>query len=109
MAESPSVDWDRIASDFPVNENLIWLNNCGTTPVGDPIRVAVNRWLEEYGRRGALAEGYSYPGVKDSICRRLENLLHARPGELALIHHTAEGMNFVSHGLSLDAGDEIVL
>ncbi len=108
MAESPP-DWDRIASDFPVNENLIWLNNCGTTPVGDPIRAEVNRWLEEYGRRGALAEGFSYPGVKASVCHRLESLLRARPGELALIHHTAEGMNFVSHGLTLDSGDEIVL
>ena len=109
MAEKPASDWDRIAADFPVNDHLIWLNNCGTTPLGNPIRATVNRWLEEYGRRGAAAEGFSYPGIKASIQRRLEALLGARPGELALIHHTAEGMNFISHGLLLDPGDEILL
>lgn len=109
MVETHAPDWERIAADFPVNEHLIWLNNCGTTPLGDPIRAAVNRWLEEYGRRGAAAEGFSYPGIKASIHHRLEALLGARPGELALIHHTAEGMNFISHGLMLDPGDEILL
>jgi selenocysteine lyase/cysteine desulfurase len=47
--------------------------------------------------------------VRASIQRRLESLLGARPGEIALIHHTSEGMNLISHGLPLDAGDEILL
>ena len=93
-------DWDRVHADFPVNAHLIWLNNCGTTPLGDPIRRSVAAWLEEYGRRGAAAEGWSYTGMRASIQRRLESLLGARPGEIALIHHTSEGMNFISHGLS---------
>jgi selenocysteine lyase/cysteine desulfurase len=102
-------DWDRVHADFPINRDLIWLNNCGTTPVSDPVRRAVGAWLEEYGRRGAEAEGWSYAGVRASIQRRLESMLGARPGEIALIHHTSEGMNFISRGLSLDAGDEILL
>lgn len=106
---SDGADWDRVHADFPVNGNLIWLNNCGTTPVGDPVRRAVAAWLEEYGLRGGEAKGWSYAGVRASIQRRLESLLSARPGEIALIHHTSEGMNFISHGLSLDAGDEILI
>lgn len=102
-------DWDRVHADFPVNKNLIWLNNCGTTPVSDPVRLAVMAWLEEYGRKGATSETWSYAGVRASIQRRLEKLLGALPGEIALIHHTSEGMNFISHGLSLDARDEILL
>lgn len=102
-------DWDRIHADFPVNRHLIWMNNCGTTPVGDPARKAVAAWLEAYGRQGALAEGYSYTGIRTAIQHRLERLLGAQPGEIALIHHTSEGMNFISHGLSLDPGDEILI
>lgn len=109
MEHPKSPDWDKIHSDFPVNEHLIWLNNCGTTPLGNPVRATVNRWLEEYGRRGVAAEGFSYTGVKASIHLHLERLLNAHSGEFALVHHTAEGMNFISHGLSLDAGDEILL
>jgi cysteine desulfurase/selenocysteine lyase len=77
--------------------------------LGNPVRETVNRWLDEYQRRGTAAEGFSYSGVKASIYHRLEGLLHARSGELALVHHTAEGMNFISHGLVLDPGDEILL
>ncbi len=102
-------DWDKIHADYPVNQNLIWMNNCGTTPVGDPVRKAMGAWLEEYGRKGGATEVYSYPGIRSSIQRRLEGLLGALPGELALIHHTSEGMNFISHGVSLDAGDEILI
>src|SRR4051812_18893210 len=109
MADSRLPDWDRVAADFPVNQNLIWMNNCGTTPLGDPIRSTVNRWLEEYGRLGAEGKSFTYPGVKASITRRLERLLGAQPGEIALIHHTAEGMNFISHGLDLRPGDEILV
>ncbi|MDB6035956.1 MAG: csdB [Verrucomicrobiales bacterium] len=109
MADSVSVDWEKIQSDFPVNNHLIWLNNCGTTPLGNPVRESVNRWLDEYQRRGAAAEGFSYLGVKASIHHRLEKLLRAKQGEFALVHHTAEGMNFISHGLALDPGDEILL
>lgn len=102
-------DWDRIHADFPVNKHLIWMNNCGTTPVGDLARKAVADWLEAYGNQGTMAEGYSYTGIRTAIQHRLERLLGAQPGEIALIHHTAEGMNFISHGLSLDPGDEILI
>lgn len=109
LSAPSGADWDRVHADFPVNRHLIWLNNCGTTPLGDPVRRAVSAWLEEYGRRGAAAEGWSYAGVRASIQRRLESLLGARPGEIALVHHTSEGMNFISHGLSLGPGDEILI
>ncbi len=102
-------DWEKVQADFPVNSHLIWLNNCGTTPVSAPVMEAVKRWLEEYSRRGTLAEGYGYGAVKASIYRRLEALIHAAPGEVALTHNTAEGMNFLSHGLFLEPGGEILL
>jgi cysteine desulfurase / selenocysteine lyase len=109
MEKATATDWERIQSDFPINDNLIWLNNCGTTPLGTPMRRTLDRWLDASQRRATLAEGFSYPGVKASIYRRLGGLLGAKPEEFALIHNTAEGMNFISHGLSLLPGDEILL
>jgi cysteine desulfurase/selenocysteine lyase len=102
-------DWERVQADFPVNSHLIWLNNCGTTPVSSPVLTAVKSWLDEYSRRGSLAEGYGYGTVKASIYGRLESMINAHPGELALMHNTAEGMNMLSHGLFLEPGEEILL
>lgn len=101
--------WASVQAAFPVNENLIWLNNCGTTPAGRPMRAAVEGWLRGYSERGVLHGEKTYLGVKAAIYRHLATLLHAGPDEFALVHHTAEGMNFVSHGLSLASGDEILV
>jgi cysteine desulfurase/selenocysteine lyase len=103
------VDWDKVFSDFPVNHHLTWLNNCGTTPAGRPAVEAVQGFLQGYSREGTAWGGKSYPGVKAAIYRRLSEMLNASPDEFALLHNTAEGMNFVSHGLSLSPGDEILL
>lgn len=70
---------------------------------------AMERFLRGYARKGALLEEPTYPGAKASIYRRLAALLNAGPDELALVHNTAEGMNFISHGLSLSPGDEILV
>jgi cysteine desulfurase/selenocysteine lyase len=109
MSPSGSVDWDKVHSDFPVNDHLIWLNNCGTTPAGRPALEAVRRFLDGYSREGTAWGGKSYVGVKAAIYRRLADLLNASPDEFALVHNTAEGMNFISRGLSLSPGDEILL
>jgi cysteine desulfurase/selenocysteine lyase len=108
-ASPASPDWDKVRSDFPVNDLLIWLNNCGTTPAGKPMVAAVHRFLEGYSREGTAWGGKSYPGVKSAIYRHLARLLGAAPEEFALVHNTAEGMNFISHGLPLASGDEILV
>lgn len=96
-------------ADYPVNENLIYLNNCGTTPAGSHIIEEVVRFMEEYGRRGIYGKGFGYEQVKGSIQSVLARLLKCEPGDCALVHNTAEGMNLVSYGLDLAAKDEIIL
>ncbi|MCG6894350.1 MAG: aminotransferase class V-fold PLP-dependent enzyme, partial [Desulfobacteraceae bacterium] len=103
------MDWTEIAAQFPVNENFIWLNNCGTVPAGRHCLEAMHRYLQSYADKGTLGEAVSFSKVKGRIREILSELLHCSPDELALIHHTAEGMNFISHGLQLMPGDEIVL
>lgn len=104
-----AVVWDRVHAEFPVNDHLIWLNNCGTTPAGRHCVEAVRGFLDGYAREGTSWGGKSYQGVKAAIYRRLAELLNVSTDELALVHNTAEGMNLISHGLSLAPGDEILL
>jgi selenocysteine lyase/cysteine desulfurase len=92
-----------------VNQELIWLNNCGTTPAGSHILQALEAFLEAYSRKGVLTERVSYTKVQQEIKSILARLLNCQTEELALIHNTSEGINFISHGLCLEPGDEIVL
>lgn len=103
------LDWQKIYNEFPVNREHIWLNNCGITPAGFHIQRAVSRFLGGYARKGLLTKTAGYSDLAGSIKSILSRQLGCLPEELALIHNTAEGMNFVSHGIDLRPGDEIVL
>jgi selenocysteine lyase/cysteine desulfurase len=103
------MDWNPIYTAYPVNKEMIWLNNCGTTPAGKHICKALSRFTEGYARKGILTEVASYPKVQQNIKNILCELLNCSPDELSLIHNTAEGMNFISHGLNLSYEDEVIL
>lgn len=106
MSES---DWKYFYTNYPVNRELIWLNNCGTTPAASSILRDVGRYLENYSQRGVLSEAEKYPSVKRRITSILAKLIHCKESEIGIIHNTSEGMNFISHGLDLKAGDKILL
>lgn len=104
-----NMNWNPIYTAYPINQEMIWLNNCGTTPAGTHIVKAISRFMEGYARKGIFTEVAGYAKVQSNIKNILSKLLNCLPDELALIHNTAEGMNFISHGLKLSAEDEVVL
>ncbi len=101
--------WDKIHCRFPVNGNYIWLNNCGTTPASGDVVKSMRDFMEAYSLQGVLAKSYPYARIRAQILDKLSNLLNCKPGELALINNTAQGMNYISHGLRLKKGDGILL
>ena len=103
------INWTATYKAYPVNKEMIWLNNCGTTPAGKHIVKALSRFIKGYAQKGVLTEIAVYPEVQNNIKRILSNLLNCSPDELSLIHNTAEGMNFISHGLNLSIEDEVIL
>jgi cysteine desulfurase / selenocysteine lyase len=103
------MNWNPIYAAFPVNQEMIWLNNSGTTPAGTHIVTALSRFMEGYSRKGIFTETAVFTEVRSKIKNILSGLLNCLPEELALIHNTAEGMNFISHGLKLSAEDEVIL
>ena len=103
------MDWNSVYQSYPVNEEMIWLNNCGVVPAGKYIVEALTRFMEGYAKKGILTEVATYPQVKENIKKILSELLNCSADELCLIHNTAEGINFISHGLNLSSKDEVIL
>ncbi|MGE0084337.1 MAG: aminotransferase class V-fold PLP-dependent enzyme [Desulfococcaceae bacterium] len=103
------MDWKKVQAQYPVNKEMIWLNNCGITPAGAHAVSAVHRFMTGYSQKGILTETADYADVKQRIKSILGELLGCVHDELALIHNTSEGMNIISHGLNLKAGDEIIV
>lgn len=88
---------------------MVWLNNCGTTPASTRAIEKVTNFLEGYSKKGVFTEVEGYVYVKRYIHECLSELISAQPDEIAIIHNTSEGMNFLSHGLNLNPGEEILV
>ncbi|EPG56027.1 hypothetical protein LEP1GSC103_0585 [Leptospira borgpetersenii serovar Javanica str. UI 09931] len=92
------IDWKEIQDLYPVNQEMIWLNNCGTTPCNLNTIQAVGEYLKGYSRKGGLTEVRKYASVKQSIRKIVAGLINCDVEELCIIHNTNEGMNFLSLG-----------
>ena len=84
------IDWRTIYKAYPVNKEMIWLNNCGTTPAGKHIIEALSQFMEGYALKGILTKTTSHSTVQSNIKKILCDLLNCSLDELALIHNTAE-------------------
>lgn len=101
------MDITSFINSYSVNRERIWLNNAGTTPIGDIPKKAVMEYLEEYSMLSIFSPGFSYPRIKSELLSMLAQLMQVKERNIALIHNTSEGMNFLSRGLSLKSGDTI--
>jgi cysteine desulfurase / selenocysteine lyase len=103
------MDWKLAQDAYPINARSIWLNNCGITPTGRHIATRMAEHFANMSERGPGGGDLGPERLLGAIRRKLGALIHARPDEIALVHNTAEGMTMVSWGLSLSAGDQILL
>ncbi|MCU0229698.1 MAG: aminotransferase class V-fold PLP-dependent enzyme, partial [Bryobacterales bacterium] len=93
--------------DFPVAENLIYLNHAAVAPLCRPAAEAM-RWLaDDAMRNGSLH--YSqweecYEGLRVTTAR----LIGAHRDEIAIVKNTSEGIATVAMGLDWKRGDRIV-
>lgn len=95
---------------IPVTKNKVYLN---TGAVGPLAAVTHDALQQEQSRE--LVEGRTSLKVSKLLLQAqvelrqaMANLVKATPHEIALTHHTTDGMNIISHGLEWQPGDEII-
>lgn len=99
-----------IRKAMPVTQNKAYLNTGTCGPLSTTLIDTLNR-----ENAVELAEGRSgkkgYEAILEacnSLRQKFASLAKADPAEIALTHHTTEGMNIVTHGFNWRPGDEIV-
>ncbi|MGY6278265.1 aminotransferase class V-fold PLP-dependent enzyme [Methylomonas sp. MgM2] len=94
--------------EFPLTDELIYLNHAAVAPWPKRTRDAVIRFAEQNCRYGS----HFYPDwlKKESELRRqLQTLINApSSADIALVKNTSEALSFVAYGLAWQAGDNIV-
>jgi selenocysteine lyase/cysteine desulfurase len=94
-------------SEFPVTGNLIYLNHAAVAPLSKPAAEAMTRLADEVLGFGSFHSS-RWEGVYNGLRGAAARLIHAEPGEIALLKNTSEGIATVALGLDWRAGDRIV-
>ncbi len=100
----------RIRAEMPVTENAAYLNTGTSGPLSkQTIAILTEENTRELMNGRADMKSYvRLSTAKAGLRQAFADLTGATPAEIALTHHTTEGMNIVSHGLNFQPGDEII-
>jgi L-cysteine/cystine lyase len=100
----------QIRQMMPAVENKVYLNTGTCGPLSTLTIDTMNRLnAQELSDGRAELAGFKQLGETMAELRaEVARLVKADPPEIALTHHTTEGINIVVHGLNWQPGDEVV-
>jgi L-cysteine/cystine lyase len=97
--------------EFPAVGQKVYLNTGSVGPLSKRVFQAMQeveeRQLQE-GRSDLRVYKEEFFPAREELRERFANLIGANSGEIALTHHTTEGMNIAVWGVNWRPGDEIV-
>ncbi len=94
--------------EFPVKDELIYLNHAAVCPIPARTAAAVAAMAEEYRDRGS----WDYPHILETVRRgreRLADLIAAKPHEVAYVKNTTAGLMLAAESLPVREGDSVVV
>jgi cysteine desulfurase / selenocysteine lyase len=99
--------WKQYRDEFPVTQNLIYLNHAAVAPLPRRTARAMQGLAEDTLQFGSLHYDQwldAYEGIRVAAA----HLIGADRGEIALIKNTSEGISTIAMGLQWRAGDRII-
>src|SRR5438309_762848 len=97
----------KYRAQFPVTEELIYLNHAAVAPLCRPAADAIKGLADDACRFGSLHYDKwmeSYSGLREAAAR----LINASASEIAIVKNTSEGIATVAIGLDWKAGDRVI-
>jgi selenocysteine lyase/cysteine desulfurase len=99
--------WQQHAHQFPVRENLLYLNHAAVSPLPRVCAEAMKHLADDALHFGSL-HYREWLDVYDGLRAAAARLVNATPGEIALVKNTSEGIATVAMGLDWKPGDRVV-
>ncbi len=102
---------ERIRAAMPTTQKSVYLNTGTAGPLSTHVVETLQREIKaefENGRSN-MPDYARFVEAKRQLRQAFADLVHATPDTIALTHHTTDGMNIVSNGLNLQAGDEVIV
>ena len=109
LDESPDgLYWEGIRSQFLFEDGLIMMNNGTVGPMPKPVFNTLMRYFKIQATNPY--DVYNFlPTFQEETKRKLAAFIQASPEDVAITHNTTEGINFVTAGLDMKEGDEVIV
>jgi isopenicillin-N epimerase len=108
-AEPDEKFWRDVRSRFLIPRDLAFLNAANLCPMSLPVIEAIEKNTRDYELDPSPEVRSVLLHARENARKLLADALHVTTDELVLTRNTTEGNNFVSSGLTLGAGDEVVV
>ena len=101
--------WQLVKEQFSLRPGLILMNAANLCPSPYPVVDAVSRLTGDVDADASFQNRAKFGELRETGRNLLAEYLGADPGEIAITRNTSEGNNTVINGLTLAAGDEVVI
>jgi selenocysteine lyase/cysteine desulfurase len=107
MPLSMQTDFAAIRRLFPITTRMTYLDSARHTPLSQPIKAAIERFLQE----SELAAGPKvvWLAQAERVRAQVARLLHTTADRIAFVKNTSEGLNLAAQSLPLEPNDEVLL
>ncbi len=108
-AEPDEAFWRQVRAKFLVPREVGFMNAANLCPMSLPVVQAIEKNIRSYERSPSPEARSVLMNGREDARKRLAEALRVTPEEIVLVRNTTEGNNFVSSGLTLGAGDEVIV
>ena len=99
--------WEKYADQFPVRENLVYLNHAAVAPLPRRTADAIRHLAEDALHWGSF-HYREWLDVYEDVRVAAAQLIGGTPQEIALVKNTSEGIATIAMGLDWRPGDRMV-
>ena len=101
--------WQMVQRQFPLDDDLIYLNAANVCPASRPVMDRHLAFLRDFHANPSFQNREKYTAMRESLRAKAARMLRVAPDEVAVTRNTSEGSNIVVKGVELKAGDEVIL
>jgi len=101
--------WELVKAQFPLAPGLILMNAANLCPSPYPVQSEVFRLTQDVDADASFQNRGKFGALQEESRAALAGYLGADPDEIAITRNTSESNNTVLNGLTLGAGDEVVI
>src|SRR5262245_56298042 len=108
-ATSDGSYWQMVQRQFPLADDLIYLNAANVCPASRPVMDRHLEYLRDFHANPSFQNRDKYGAMRESLRTKAARMLRVSADEIAVTRNTSEGSNIVVKGVDLKPGDEVLI